>query len=92
MSTGSAYGAVSSGGVGGGFVGGGVGGGYGGAMGGGMGMAGRGMMGGMGGYGMMGPSSSTVLTIRAKKSDVDAFAGGELDLDRFQEKVKTLMY
>jgi len=51
-----------------------------------------GMGGGMGGYGVMGPSSSTVLTIRAKKSDVDAFAGGELDLDRFQEKVKTLMY
>jgi hypothetical protein len=98
MSTGSAYRGASSGGIGGfgGYVSGGAGGGYGGAMGGtrggGMGMAGGGMIGGMGGYGVMGSSSSTVLTIRAKKSDVDAFAGGELDLDRFQEKVTILLY
>ncbi len=63
-----------------------------GGMGGGMG----GMMGGMGmgGLGMegMGASSATVLTIRAKKSDVDAFAKGELDVEQFQEKVKTVMY
>ncbi len=54
------------------------------------------MMGGMGmgglGMGGMGASSATVLTIRAKKSDVDAFAKGELDVEQFQEKVKTVMY
>lgn len=35
---------------------------------------------------------STVLTIRAKKSDVDAFAKGELDYDKFREKVQILTY
>jgi hypothetical protein len=52
------------------------------------------MMGGMGMGGLagMGPSSATVLTIRAKKSDVDAFAKGELDFEKFQEKVKTVIY
>ncbi len=103
MSTGTAYGAVSSGGMGGmggyggsGGFGGGVGGGCGGVMGGGTGMAGA----GMGGYGAADPSSSTVpstssgqaLTIRAKKSDVDAFAKSELTLDLFQEQVKILVY
>ena len=98
MSTGSAYGSVTSSGAGGGFggystggfVGGGVSGGAGGGMGG---------MGGSGGYGggmmsgmAMGFSSSTVLTIRARKSDVDAFAKGELTLDQIQEQVKILMY
>ncbi len=85
-----------SGGFGGGYVGGGVGGGCGGVMGGGTGMAGA----GMGGYGAADPSSSTVpstssgqaLTIRAKKSDVDAFAKSELTLDLFQEQVKILVY
>ena len=53
--------------------------------------------GGLGGFGggMMGgmeTPSATVLTIRAKKADVDAFATGELDFDHFQEKVKTVMY
>ncbi len=98
------YGGGSSSGGGGGF-GGGMSGGYGGsmAMGGrmsGMGMGGMaggmgggmgGMMGGMG-MGRMGASSTTVLTIRAKKSDVDAFAKGELNIEQFQEKVKTVMY
>jgi hypothetical protein len=96
MSTGSAYGGVSSGGMGGygtgGFGGGGVAGGYGGGMGMGGAMMGGGMMGGMGGYGIMGASSSTVLTIRAKKSDVDAFAGNMLMFGEFQENVKILMY
>ncbi len=57
------------------------------------------MMGGMGDmYGSMSPqngttfSSSTVLTIRARKSDVDDFAKGTLDLEQFQEKVKVLTY
>ena len=98
-STGGGYGGgMSMGGYGGG--------GFGGTMGGtgtmagggtgGMGMAGGGMMGGgmggMGGHGMMGSSSSTVLTIRVKKADVDAYAAGELDFDRFREKVKIVMY
>lgn len=107
MSTGSAYGGVSAGGMGGyrggygggGFVSGGVGGGIGGGMGGmagsggyGGGMMGGGMVGGMGGYGVMDSSPSTVLTIRAHKSDVDAFANGELTFDQFQDKVKIVMY
>jgi len=92
------YGGGSSSGGGGGY-GGGSGGGYGSGMAmGGMGtmegrMGGMGMGGmGMGGFGGMGASVATVLTIRAKKSDVDAFAKGELDFERFQEKVKTVMY
>jgi hypothetical protein len=39
-----------------------------------------------------GSASSTVLTIRAKKSDVDAFAKGDLDYDKFREKVQVLTY
>jgi len=65
-------------------------GGYGGGMMGGMGM-GSGMMGGMV-YSEMAPPSATVLTIRAKKSDVDAFAKGELDFEQFQQKVEIFMY
>jgi hypothetical protein len=65
-------------------------GGYGGGMMGGMGM-GSGMMGGMV-YSEMAPPSTTVLTIRAKKSDVDAFAKGELDFEQFQQKVQIFMY
>ncbi|MHC4655574.1 MAG: hypothetical protein ACYS91_11245 [Planctomycetota bacterium] len=42
--------------------------------------------------GGIGVSASTVLTIRAKKSDVDAFAKGELDYDKFREKVQILTY
>jgi hypothetical protein len=66
------------------------------------GMAG-GMYGGMGSmtgsmYGTMGTypgtisTSSTVLTIRAKKSDVDDFAKGELDFEQFREKVQIFTY
>jgi len=65
-------------------------GGYGGGMMGGMGM-GSGMMGGMA-YSEMGPPSATILTIRAKKSDVDAFAKGELDFEQFQQKVQIFTY
>jgi len=56
----------------------------------------EGYTGGM--YGEMAPpnktafSSSTVLTIRAKKSDVDDFAKGALDFEQFQEKVTILTY
>ncbi|MHC4113305.1 MAG: hypothetical protein ACYSUY_19715 [Planctomycetota bacterium] len=39
-----------------------------------------------------GGASSTVLTIRAKKSDIDAFAKGDLDYDKFREKVQILSY
>ena len=47
---------------------------------------------GMGGFGAMGFPSATVLTIRAKKADVDAFAKGEMDFDDFQEHVVVLTY
>jgi hypothetical protein len=33
-------------------------------------------------------SSSTVLIIRAKKSDIDSFAKGDLDLDKFRQRVQ----
>jgi len=80
-------------------------GGMGGVSGGGMGGSGRGMIdggfggsmgggmyGGMSGYVEMGIPSATVLTIRAKKSDVDAFAEGELNFEKFRQKVQILMY
>ncbi|MGD2095816.1 MAG: hypothetical protein PVH77_12485 [Phycisphaerales bacterium] len=66
-------------------------GGYGSGSMGGYGMGGRGGM--MGdGYGEMGLSSPTVLTIRVKKSDIDAFAAGELDFEEFHQKVKIFNY
>jgi len=52
---------------------------------------GGGMMGGMV-YSEMAPPSTTVLTIRAKKSDVDAFAKDELDFEQFQQKVQIFTY
>ena len=77
-------------------------GGYGGGMGGygggsygygGMGGFGGGMMsGGMAGYGEMSLPSTTVLTIRAKKSDIGDFARGELDLEHFQQTVEIFTY
>jgi hypothetical protein len=42
--------------------------------------------------GVTGGASSTVLTIRAKKSDIDAFAKGDLDYEKFREKVQILTY
>ncbi len=36
--------------------------------------------------------ASTVLTIRTKKSDIDAFSKGELTLDQFRQKVRILIY
>jgi hypothetical protein len=94
---------ISGGGMGGGMMmgGGSMGGGMGGSMGGGGGfgggmMMGGGMMGGMGGYmedySETDSASATVLTIRAKKSDVDAFAKGEIDFKQFQEKVDIFTY
>jgi hypothetical protein len=97
MYGGSAYGGTTSGGMGG------FGGGYsvsGGSSGFGGGMAGGGggMMGGMGGFSEpsvfseMGVSPATVLTIRAKKSDIDAFAKGEQDYEQFRQKVQIFTY
>jgi len=39
-----------------------------------------------------GTSRSSLMTIRAKKSDVDAFSKGELDLDAFRKKVVIFTY
>jgi len=61
-------------------------------------MMGGGMMsGGMGGmysedYSETGSGSTTVLTIRVKKSDVDDFANGELNFEEFQKKVDIFSY
>ncbi len=57
----------------------------------------RGSMGGRGGAGRAGPGSApgaatTVLTIQAKKADIDAFAKGELSAEQFQQRVKTFTY
>jgi hypothetical protein len=76
-------------------VGGMMGSGMGGMMSGGM---GAGMGAGMGGGGSFSgfvttaSSPSTVLTIRAKKSDVDDFARDVSDFEQFQEKVTVLTY
>jgi hypothetical protein len=40
----------------------------------------------------IGLSSQTVLVIRAKRSDIDAFAKGELDLDQFRTHVQMFTY
>ena len=65
-----------------------MGGGMSGGMVGGMG----GGMGGMAAYPDDGFASATILTIRAKKSDVDAFAKGEIDFEQFQQKVEMFAY
>jgi len=87
--------------VGGGYAGGGYAGGYvsgyGGIGGYGGGMGGYGGASGYGAwmgryYGEMGLAASTVLTIRAKKSDVDAFASNELDFNEFRQKVQIFTY
>jgi hypothetical protein len=57
----------------------------------------RGSMGGRAGAGRTGPGSApgaatTVLTIQAKKADIDAFAKGGLSLELFQQRVKTFTY
>jgi len=90
-----AMGGMMGGGIGGGMMGGGIGGGM---MGGGStggqafgGGIGGGMYGGME-YGETGSASTTVLTIRAKKLHVDAFAKGDLDFERFQKKVEIFTY
>jgi hypothetical protein len=90
-SGGSTYGTGGYGGYGGGGGGyGGYGGGSGGFSGG-YAVSGFGY-GGMGGIAGMGPTSSVTLTMRVKKADVDAFAKGDLNFERFQQRVKTLTY
>jgi len=42
--------------------------------------------------GLMGYPLAMTITIRAKKADVDAFAKGELDFDKFREKVQIFSY
>ena len=37
-------------------------------------------------------SSSSVLTMQARKADIDAFAKGKLDFEQFREKVKAFAY
>ena len=44
-------------------------------------------MGGMGAY-----YSKTVLIIRVKKSDIDAFAKDKLDFEQFRQKVQIFTY
>jgi len=63
----------------------------GGMMGGGIG-GGVMMGGGSEDYSGTGSASTTVLTIRAKKSDVDDFAKGEIDFEQFQQKVDIFTY
>jgi hypothetical protein len=43
-------------------------------------------------FGDLGISSPTVLTIRAKKSYIDALAQNKIDFDKFEEKVQLLSY
>jgi len=40
----------------------------------------------------IGLSSPTVLVIRVKRSEIDAFAKGELDFDKFRERVQIITY
>jgi hypothetical protein len=37
-------------------------------------------------------AAGTVLTLQAKKADIDAFAKGILNLQQFQQRVKTFSY
>jgi hypothetical protein len=51
------------------------------------------MGGGMGGFGGgTGVSAATVLTIRAKKTDIDAYAKDEQILEQFRRKVQIFTY
>ena len=86
------YGGAPSGGMVGGMGGGMMGGGMSG-MGGMGGMSGMGGMGiGMGGFDEMGVSPATVLTIRAKKSHIDAYAKDEQIFEQFRQKVQIFTY
>ena len=89
---GSMGGSSGSGGGGmGGMMGGGMSSGMGGGMMAGMG-GGMGATGGMSGFREMGVSPTTVLTIRAKKSDIDLFAESEQDFEQFRRSVQIFTY
>jgi hypothetical protein len=47
---------------------------------------------GRAGPGLAPGAAATVLTIQAKKADIDAFAKGELSAEQFQQRVKTFTY
>jgi hypothetical protein len=47
---------------------------------------------GMSGFGGSGASAATVLTIRAKKSDIDTFAKDQQDYEQFRQKVEIFTY
>ena len=83
------YGGASSSGFGGGYS---VSGGYGGGMGGFSGSGFGGMSGGMGAVGGTSVSPATVLTIRTKKSDIDAYAKDEQIFEQFRQKVQIFTY
>jgi hypothetical protein len=53
---------------------------------------GRGGFGGMEVRGQMDISSAAVLTICARKSDVDAFAKDELNFEQFRQKINVFVY
>lgn len=66
-------------------------------FGGGYGLGGTGGGVSFGGGSMMTPgqeqsSQGSVMTIRAKKSDIDDYAGGKLDFEQFNEKVQIFVY
>jgi hypothetical protein len=42
--------------------------------------------------GMVGAAGESVLTIHAKKSDIDAFAKGKINSDEFRKKASVLIY
>ena len=44
------------------------------------------------GPGLKQASTGSVMTIRAKKSDVDDYSNGKLDLEQFKEKVQIFVY
>ncbi len=66
--------------------------------GGGFGGGGYGTSGGSGGFGLEqpgsvpGPRPVSTLTLRARKSDVDAFADGDIDLEQFEKVVQIITY
>lgn len=52
----------------------------------------RGRLGGRLGQSEAPPASTTVLTIQAKKADIDALANDDIDFEQFRQRVKVLTY
>ena len=61
-------------------------------MGAGMGGGSMGGYGGMSEYDQTGVPPVTVLTIRVKKEDIDAFSKGDIDFEQFRQKVQVFTY